>query len=114
MSLEEILSNGHTFAGVNAASQDCINGIRLLQDLKSIAWCRQAHDWFKFPTADMMHSIDKKFGGRLTKVWMVQPCLANSYCIGAHWCVHSQWELQHRLSSFQLIAFADDKHLSVC
>ncbi|GMH41409.1 hypothetical protein BSKO_09319 [Bryopsis sp. KO-2023] len=66
-SLEEILSEGSTFSGVHAASPECIQGLQRLQNLKDLLWSRQAHDLFKFPLANMMSRVDKKFGGRLTK-----------------------------------------------
>lgn len=81
-SLQTILSDGHTYAGPDAVSAECIAGLSCLQALRDLKWSRQAHDLLKFPTADMMKGIDKKFGGLLRKVSeLSQPTDSISYWI---------------------------------
>lgn len=46
---------------------ECISGLRRLGALRTAQWARLAQDLSLYPTPHMIHLVDKKFGGELTK-----------------------------------------------
>ncbi len=46
---------------------DCIAGLKRLSALRAAPWARLADDLGLYPTPHMLHLVDKKFGGELTK-----------------------------------------------
>lgn len=50
---------------------ECISGLKRLGGLRGAGWARRAADAGFYPTPHMVHLVDKKFGGELTKVgWL--------------------------------------------
>ncbi|GAX72591.1 hypothetical protein CEUSTIGMA_g47.t1 [Chlamydomonas eustigma] len=46
---------------------DCIQGLKKLQQLRTVTWARQADDLCMYPSPHMIRLVDKKFGGELNK-----------------------------------------------
>jgi hypothetical protein len=46
---------------------ECIAGLRRLAALRTAPWARVADSLCLYPTPHMLHLVDKKFGGELTK-----------------------------------------------
>eukprot|EP00798_Chlamydomonas_sp_ICE-L_P018236 gene18236-24687_t len=65
-SLTKISAEAGSYA-TGKVRADCIRGLRKLYQLRTCSWARLADDLCMFPLPDMIHLVDKKFGGELTK-----------------------------------------------
>ncbi|KAL6762514.1 hypothetical protein V8C86DRAFT_2518926 [Haematococcus lacustris] len=64
--LNKLIAEAASYA-TGSVRVDCIAGLRRLGDLEKAPWARLADALALFPTPHMVHLVDKKFGGELTK-----------------------------------------------